>query len=132
MSVERINPGTIFDPQKIGPFSLGVIAAPGRLLFVSGMAAVDRDMQVVGKGDIKAQTRKTLENIKAIVENAGGGIKDIVSVTVFLTDISTYQAMNSVRKEFFGDHLPASTAVGIQSLVSPDLLVEINAIAVLP
>ncbi len=132
MAIERLNPEALFDPQKIGPFSLATIAEPGRLLFVSGMAALDNDMEVVGKGDVKAQTLKTLENIQATVEAAGGSIKDIASITVFLTDMSDYQAMNEVRREFFGGDFPASTAIGIQSLVSPDLLVEINAIAVIP
>lgn len=132
MALERINPEALFDTQKIGPFSAGVVTQPGRLLFVSGMAAVDRDMKVVGEGDIKVQTRKTLENVQATVEAAGGSVEDIVSVTVFLTDMSTYGAMNEVRKEFFGDALPASTTVGIDTLVIPELLVEINAIAVVP
>ncbi len=130
MTIERINPEAVFDPQKVGPFSAGVIAGPGRLLFVSGMAAVDRDMRIVGEGDVKAQTQKTLENLLAVVEAAGGGVEDIVSVNVFLTDMGDYQAMNEVRKEFFKGNPPASTAIGIQSLVSPDLLVEINAVAV--
>jgi reactive intermediate/imine deaminase len=131
MAIERLNPESVFDPLKVGPFSLGVVTDPGRLMFVSGMAAVDRDMQVVGRGDIKAQTQKTLENLRATVEAGGGSVNDIVSITVYLTDVNDYQAMNEVRQEFFAGALPASTAVGIDSLVLPELLVEINAIAVL-
>ena len=127
-----INPKTIYNgPSR--PFSLGVIAEPpGRLLFVSGQAATDENGKVVGKGDVKTQTRRVLEKIKNIIEAAGGTVKDIVSVTVFLTNMQDYQAMNEVRREFFGGEFPSSTAIGVTALVNPDFLVEINAVAMIP
>ena len=132
MAKTLVNPDITFQAQS-RPFSLGVIAEPpGRLLFVSGQAATDWNGQVVGKGDVKAQTRRVLEKIKTIVGSAGGTVKDIVSVTVFLTNMQDYQAMNEVRRDFFGGEFPSSTAIGVTALVNPDFLVEINAVAMIP
>ena len=124
-----INPPNM--PQVMGAFSRGVLADPGRLLFVSGHTAVDESGQLVGTGDAGAQTRRTLENIKLVVEAAGGGIRDIVSVTIYLVDTKDYQAMNEVRREFFKDQPPTSATVVVKDLVRPGALVEISAVAVI-
>lgn len=123
-----INPPNM--PPVTGVFSRGVLTDPGRLLFVSGHTGVDESGQLVGKGDVGAQTRQTLENIKRVVEATGGNLRDIVSVTIYLVDAKDYQAMNEVRREFFKDQPPASATVVVKDLVRPGALVEISAIAV--
>ena len=98
----------------------------GDLLFISGVVAFDGDGNVVGKGDVVAQANKIFEN------HVGCGFDDVLSVTVFLTDIDDRPKINPVRERVFGDARPASTLVEISKLVDPDLMVEINAVAGIP
>jgi reactive intermediate/imine deaminase len=102
------------------------------LLFISGQASIDEKGNVVGKGDIKAQARQTLENMKSVLNQLGAGMDDVVKVTVFVTDMSHFNEIHEVRREFFkkADY-PASTIVEINRLANDDLLIEIEAIAVI-
>ena len=120
------------DPPVQVAFSNGVKTSGGELLFISGQLGRDENNQIVGIGDIGAQTRQVMKNIKAIVENAGGAIKDIVKVTVFITDMAHFKEIHEARMEFFHpDHLPASTMVEITGFTSKDALIEIEAVAVI-
>jgi 2-iminobutanoate/2-iminopropanoate deaminase len=112
-----------------GPFSQGVRA--GDFLFVMGQAAFDPKSKnkIVGT-EIKAQTRRTLDNIKAIVEAAGGKLDDVVQVRVFLTSFDDWPLMNEVYIEYFPKAQPARTAV-IVELAAKGLLIEVDAIAYL-
>lgn len=102
------------------------------LLFISGQASIDEKGNLVGKGDIKAQTRQTLENMKLVLNQMGAGMDDVVKVTVFVTDMSTFNEVHEVRREFFSrENYPASTIVEINRLANDDLLIEIEAIAVI-
>ena len=125
----------IIAPEKLskplGIYSEAVIAEGKRLLFISGMTARDKDGNIVGKGDMKAQTRQALENIKAILETVGATFDQIVKVTVFITDMSRFKEIHEVRAQYFKKDYPASTMVQVSGLVSPELLIEIEAIAVL-
>ena len=113
-------------------FSNGVKVGRGELLFISGQLAFDENRQLVGKGDIGAQTRQVLENIKQVLDQAGGTFSDIVKVTVFIKDMSGFRDIHDARLEYFDpDSLPASTMVSINDFVHPDALIEIDAIAVL-
>ena len=113
-------------------FSSGVKVDGGELLFISGCLAFDEKNQLVGKGDMEAQTRQVLKNIESVLKKAGGGFRDVIRVQVFVTDLSDFQAVHRVRWEFFEpDHLPASTLVQISGLVHPDAMIEIDAVAVL-
>jgi 2-iminobutanoate/2-iminopropanoate deaminase len=113
-------------------FSNGVKVSGGDLLFISGQLAFDANMQLVGKGDMGAQTRQVLKNIGAALEQAGGSFADIVRVTVFTRDISRFREIHDARLEFFHpDHLPASTMVEISKFVHEDALIEIEAVAVI-
>lgn len=104
----------------------------GDLLYISGCAAFDGDGKVVGKGDVVAQTRKVLENMLEILEAVGAGMGDVLKVTVFLIDVNDRTKINPVRKEFWGDALPASTLIQVAALADPDMLVEIEAVAGIP
>ncbi|HUT50565.1 MAG TPA: RidA family protein [Alphaproteobacteria bacterium] len=104
----------------------------GDLLFISGCAPIDGDMNLVGGDDVAAQARKTLENIGAILKTAGASFADILKVTVYLLDVDDRHAINPVRQEFFGDAKPASTLIGIKQLAIPGMKIEIEAVAGIP
>lgn len=103
----------------------------GNLLFISGLAPLDRDLNVVSS-DVAEQTRAIFEQMKRILDQAGGSFADILRVTVYLTDVNDRTKINPVRKEYFGDTLPASTLIGVSELAIPGMKVEIEAIAGLP
>jgi len=115
-----------------GHFSQGVIApASGRMVFISGMTARDVDGRVIGSGDIEAQTRQVCENLKRAVGAAGGTLNDIVRVDVFVRNIEHFDTIHRVRREYFDTPAPASTLLEVAKMVSPEMLIEINAIAVI-
>ena len=101
----------------------------GDLLFISGLAPVDENLNLVGGDDVAAQTRQLFENMDRILEAAGASFADILKVTVYLTDVNDRQAVDVVRQEFFGDARPASTLIGIAELVVPGMKIEIDAVA---
>ena len=111
------------------PYSLATRA--GNLLFISGQVALDGAGQLVGRGDVEAQCRQVLANIKALVEAAGGTMDDVAKTTTFVTNMRDLPRTLAVRREFFQPPYPASTAVQISQLVDPEWLIEIEAIAVL-
>ena len=111
-------------------FANGVQVEGGKLLFISGQLAFDENMQIIGKNDMRAQTRQVLENIKKALNTAGATFKDIVRVQVFVTDLSDFRAIHDVRLQYFDpDHMPASTLVQVAGLAHADALIEIDAVA---
>lgn len=119
--------------QPNGHFSQAtVVEARGRLVFISGMTARTPDGSIAGVGDVRAQTRQVCENLKAAVEAAGGRLEDICRVDVYVRNMEHFAAIHEVRREYFSPPLPASTLVEVTKMTSPDYLIEINAIAVLP
>jgi aminoacrylate peracid reductase len=110
----------------LAPYSPGTKA--GRAVYVSGTLALDSSGKLVGKGDAKAQTRHILETIKAVLEAAGGSLKDVTFNHIFLSDMSFYGAMNEVYREYFPSDPPARYCIRAD-LVKPDFLVEIASIA---
>ena len=101
----------------------------GQTIYVAGQLPYDGDGNLVGIGDIKAQTRRVFENIKKIVEAGGGTMDDVVKLTVFVTDVRYREPYGEVRSEFFGPNPPASTLVQIANLALPGALIEIEAVA---
>lgn len=116
--------------EPISHFSDAVIA--GGTLYVSGLVATDEHGKVVGAGDVVEQTRQIFRNLKLILDKAGATPADVAKVTIFMRDASQRPLINPLRQEFFGSHRPASTLVEISRLVRDDLLIEIEAVAVLP
>ena len=102
----------------------------GKTIYVSGCGASDEKGTLVGRGDITAQTRKTLDNMKIALAAAGGTLDDVVKVTVYLADVNDRQKVNEVRKEYFKDNKPASTLIQISKFALDGMLIEIEAIAV--
>ena len=102
----------------------------GNTIYVAGQLPYDKDGNLVGHGDIKAQTRRIFENMRKIVEAGGGKMDDLVKITVFVTDVRYREPYAEVRSEFFGPNPPASTLVQIANLAVPGALIEIEGIAV--
>ena len=124
MAKQCIVPAGLTAP--IAPYSWATRA--GSLVFVAGNAALDSQGRVVGEGDIRQQTEKTLENIRVTLEAAGATLNDVVKTTVFLTDVANYAGMNEVYRRYFPAEPPARSTV-LTGLVVTGLLVEIEAIA---
>jgi 2-iminobutanoate/2-iminopropanoate deaminase len=119
--------------EPSGVFSQAtMIEARGKLVFISGMIARRADGSMAGVGDIEAQTRQVCENLKAAVEAAGGTMDDICRVDVYIRNMEHFPAIHKVRREYFRPPLPASTMVEVSKMTSPEALIEISAIAVLP
>lgn len=115
----------------VGIYSTAVWAPPaGRTLYISGQTGVNEAGQAV-PGDIRAQTRQAIENLKQIVEYAGGTLADIVKLTVYVTSMSYFNDIHEVRAEYFRKPYPASTLVQVVALAFPSRLIEIEAVAVI-
>lgn len=128
MPVVELTSDRVADPTRFGsPTSLGIQV--GNLVFVSGMMPWDSDRRIVGVGDVEAQTRQALANMEAVLEVAGASLSDVVKINFYLRDIRDKSEVWKVRKELFGDHRPASTLVAVASLVDPQALLEVEAIA---
>ena len=114
-----------------GIMSHGVEVPVGKMVFVSGQVARDLDGNVVGVGDIYAQTRQVLHNMQAVLEESEATMDDVVKVTVFVTNLEEHLvASHEVRSEFFKNGYPASSLVEVSRLVHKDFLIEIEEIAV--
>ena len=122
-------PGTV---KPFGIFSSAAWQPEGKVLHVSGQVAQDATGAVMGKGDITAQTRQVLENIRTVLAGAGGTMDDVARVTVYVTDMSGLAQIHEVRAQYFQRPYPASTLVEVRRLVKPEYLIEIDAVAVIP
>jgi len=126
--IERISPPGA--PAPRGPYSPAVRA--GDNIYVAGQIPIDPVTGVVVTGDIKAETRQVLTNIKNILEGCGASLADVVRCGVFLIDAGDFAAMNEVYAEFFGEAKPARTTIIVAALPLKDAKVEIDAIAYHP
>jgi reactive intermediate/imine deaminase len=123
-----------FDPEglpaPVGPYSNVVTTPPGKLVFCAGQVALDASGEIVGAGDIVAQTRQVMENLRIGLEAAGATFADVVRVVNYITDVDLFGEMAAVRREYLVEPYPASTLVEVSALMYPELLIEIEAIAV--
>ena len=110
-------------------YSHVVVAEGGRMIFVSGQVPFDREGNVVGPGDMRAQLRQVGENVKAALEAAGATLEDLVKTTTYTTDIVEFFRHTDVRAEYFGPALPTSTTVEVRRLARKEFMVEVEAIA---
>lgn len=107
------------------------VAKAGKTLYIAGQVARDVQGKLVGKGDFEAQARQVYTNLKNILQEAGGSLKNIVKTTTFLTHYGNADSHRKIRSEFLGDAMPPNTLLIIGSLASPDFMIEVEAIAVL-
>ena len=124
-------PADVFVPAG-KTYSHGVIVEAGRTLYVAGQTARDAQGNIVCKGDAAGQTRQVLENMKRVIEGAGGRMEDVAKTTVYITDIKYREAVGQVRQEYFKSDRPANTLLVVAGLADPAFLVEIEAIVPLP
>jgi reactive intermediate/imine deaminase len=131
MIKEILNPKDA--PRALKPtFSQGVKVTDAKtLVFVSGQVALDKDGNLVGKGDAYAQAMKLLENMKLVLNEAGATFDNVVQIKVYLKDMRDFEAIHKARAHYFLKEPPSSTLVQISQLVHPDMLVEMDAVAVL-
>ncbi len=102
----------------------------GNTVYVAGQLALDKAGTLVGPNDIRAQTRRIFENMRRVLETGGASLRDVVKITVFVTDIRYREGYGEVRQEFFATNPPASTLVQVAGLAIPGALIEIEAVAV--
>ena len=126
--IERLSPPGIAAPR--GPYSPAVRA--GGFIYVSGQVPIDPVTNTPVTGDVKAETRQVLTNVRRILEGCGASLADVVKCCVFLADVRDFAAMNEVYTEFFGAAKPARTTIGVAALPLPGAKVEIDAVAYKP
>jgi 2-iminobutanoate/2-iminopropanoate deaminase len=125
--MDRASVSTSNAPAAIGPYSQGVVAA-GTLIFTAGQIPLDPASGKLVEGDIRVQTRRVMENLKAILEAGGSSFAGVVKTTVFLKDMGEFAAMNEVYGTYFPQQPPARSTVEVARLPR-DVRVEIEAIA---
>lgn len=113
-------------PQAIGPYSQAVVSKD--LIFLSGQIPLDPKTGKIGGGHITEQTERVILNMKAVIEAAGGTLKDIVKTTVYLVNLDDFAEMNSVYERYFSEEPPARATVQVASLPA-GARVEIDAVA---
>jgi enamine deaminase RidA (YjgF/YER057c/UK114 family) len=129
MEKQFFNPSNIHQPRG---YTHAVSVDAGRLIFVAGQVAFDKDGNLVGKGDLRAQLHQALDNLVAALAAAGASPADVVKVNTYVVNYkpADYPIIREARARIFqGPNPPASTLVGVQALALEDLLIEVEAIA---
>jgi enamine deaminase RidA (YjgF/YER057c/UK114 family) len=129
-TVRFVNPPAL--PAPAG-YSHVAEASGGRTIYISGQIALDSVRSLVGPDDLRAQTQQVFTNLKAALESVGANFEHVLKLNYFMLDISQIQTVREVRDRFVNPHNPpASSAVEVRRLVRDDLLIEVDAVAVVP
>ena len=133
MPKEHIQPGELFSSQNLG-FTQVVKSTPGTQVFIAGQVGYDKSFKIVGPGDLAAQTEKALSNLGHALSAAGATPADVTMLRVYIAnyDPSLFAKIHPLIGAFFGDSPPpAQTVLGVQALAGPDILIELEAVAVI-
>lgn len=125
MTIERIYPTGLYRPPTYSP-----VVKAGNTIYIAGQTAMDVSGSLVGKGDIKAQVAQVFRNIMTALASVDASYTNLVKVTTYLTSAANIEGYRTVRSQFLINDLPASTLLVIKGLAREDMLVEIDAIAV--
>ncbi|HEY5681241.1 MAG TPA: RidA family protein [Pseudomonadales bacterium] len=117
------------DPDPFEPFCIAQGYQVGNLIFLSGQAALDLQGNVVGSGDFDLQAEQALRNVQMLLDQAGSGLDKLIKVTIYLTDMTQFPKIVELRRKWFTPPYPADTIVEVRSLALPELMIEIDAIA---
>ena len=128
--VKRTNPPALSKPT--GYTHVVEVTGPAKTIYISGQIAYDKDGKLVGAGDMGAQAEQVFKNLQAALAAAGAKFSDVVKMNSYITDMSKIQAVRDVRARYYGDQSPASTFVQVAGLVRPELLLEVEVVAVVP
>jgi enamine deaminase RidA (YjgF/YER057c/UK114 family) len=129
--MDKQQTGVRFINRAPAGYSHVVVAQGGRTLYISGQLALDKDGNLVGRGDFRAQVKQVFENLKARLAEGGATFKDVVKLNYYLTDASDLQALRDTRNSYINtENPPASTLVVVKQLVREEYLLEVEAIAV--
>jgi reactive intermediate/imine deaminase len=119
----------VTDPDPFEQFKIALGYRVGNLIFLSGEAAINEGGEIVGVNDFDAQAEQTFRNMKRVLEAAGSGLEKIIKVTIYLTDMKNFPKILQLRERWFKKPYPADTIVEVKALGLPELMIEIEAIA---
>ena len=117
------------DPDPYEAFNIAQAYRAGDLVFVSGQAALDLQGNIVGVGDFEAQAVQAFENLRAVLKAAGSGMNKLIKVTIYVTDMTNFETLVALRQQYFSRPWPADTLVEVSALALPELMVEVEGIA---
>jgi len=125
--VKRTNPPALSKPT--GYTHIVEVTDPGKTIYIAGQIALDKDGNLVGAGDMKAQAEQVFKNLEAALAAAGAKFSDVVKMNTYVTDMEKAPAVREVRARYFGEITPASTLVQVVKLARPELMLEVEVIA---
>jgi 2-iminobutanoate/2-iminopropanoate deaminase len=117
------------EAKPVANYKMATRRESGQLLYISGQVAWDTNGNIVGKGDMRTQARQVFQNLRQVLQAAGGDLKDLMKITTYITKIEDFPAVAEARSEVFQGELPASTLIVVKSLFHPDFLLEVEGIA---
>ena len=117
------------DPDPYAAFNIAQAYKAGDFIFISGQAALDLQGNIIGEGDFEAQAVQAFENLKAVLAAAGSGMDKLIKVTIYVTDMAHFGIVVAMRERYFSPPWPADTLVEVAALALPELMIEIEGIA---
>ena len=117
------------DPDPYEAFNIAQAYKAGDFIFISGQAALDLQGNIIGEGDFEAQAVQAFENLKAVLAAAGSGMDKLIKVTIYVTDMAHFGIVVAMRERYFSPPWPADTLVEVAALALPELMIEIECIA---
>ena len=122
---------TITTPEAkpVANYKMATRQEGGQLLYISGQVARDTDGNVIGTGDMRTQARQVFQNLRQVLQAAGGDLNDLMKITTYITKIEDFPAVAQARSETFQGELPASTLIVVKGLFNPDFLIEVEGVA---